>query len=186
MKPSHALQRDWPMYYAGTWMNHREYGPVAVSVNGEGLEVTVGTDTIPADPNDLECWWPRSGSYNTKMGAVYIARKAARNMRKSASWGDHYTCTFGRTVRGSDPLSLMVRGPNYISVEAALELLTLEVTESVAVTRDIILRATDSNIEVIFRGNATGTLTKDGFEPYVPLDPLSKRAYVKLMQEGIR
>lgn len=185
MKPSDALTRDWPMYYAGTWMKHKFYGPVPVSVYDGKLFVEAHGGRHPAEPHHLECWWPRSGSYNTKMGAVYIARKAARNMRKSASWNDHYTCTYGRTMRGADPLHLMVRGPNYIAVDAAMELLTLEVTESVAVTRDIILKAGDKDVEVIFRGNPTGILTADGFEPYVPLDPLSKRAYVKLMQEGI-
>jgi hypothetical protein len=72
-----------------------------------------------------------------------------------------------------------------MTVDRAMEILELEVCESVAVTRDIILKRFEGVVEVVFRGNPTGTLTADGFEPYVPLDPLSKRAYVKLMQEGI-
>ena len=121
MKPSDVPVRDWQMYYAGTWMKHAVHGPALVSVRAADLMVNVHGEEVLVDPSDLECWWPRSGSYNTPLGALYISRKAARNMRKSASWSDHYVCTYGRTERGIDGMKLMVRGPNYMSVEAAMD-----------------------------------------------------------------
>ena len=189
MKPSQANKQDWQMYYANTWMNHVKYGPGIVIVDPDGLQHTRGGEEDKlrrVKPDDLECWWPRSGSYNTPYGAVYIARKAARNMRKSASMGDHYQLIYGRGD-GGDILRLMIDGPDYMSVAEGVRTLRKQVCISVAVTRDVILAQQPNTdiIEVVFRGNVTGTLSDDGFEPLIPQDPLSKRAYIKLMQEGI-
>jgi len=187
MKPSQANKQDWRMYYADTWMNHVKYGPGHIYVRDGQLTHTRGGRNDPTrdvEPDDLECWWPRSGSYNTPRGAVYIARKAARNMRKSASYGDHYQLTYGRGD-GGDVLRLMIDGPDYLSVKEARAALRRNITASVAVTRDIILAMQDEHIVVVFRGIHTGVLTDNGFEAYIADDPLSKRAYVKLMAEGI-
>jgi len=176
------------MYYANTWMDHVKYGPGLILVNDGQLRHTRGgPDDEPrkVKPDDLECWWPRSGSYNTPYGAVYIARKAARNMRKSASMGDHYQLTYGRGM-GGDIMRLMIDGPDYMSIKEAQRALAKNIAHSVAVTRDIILRQNEHEaVEVIFRGNPTGTLTDLGFEPFIPNDPLSKRAYIKLAKEGV-
>ena len=175
------------MYYANTWMKHVKYGPGLIYVEEGQLHHSRGG---PDDkmrkvrPDDLECWWPRSGSYNTPYGAVYIARRAARNMRKSASYGDHYQLTYGQGD-GGDCLRLMIDGPDYVTVKEGIAALRKHLTNSVAVARDIILQTNKDDIEVIFRGNRTGTLGDMGFEPFIPGDPLSKRAFLKLMQEGV-
>lgn len=175
------------MYYANTWMNHVEYGPGCIQVRDGQLTHSRGgphDETRDVKPDDLECWWPRSGSYNTPYGAVYIARKAARNMRKSASYGDHYQLTYGRGD-GGDVLRLMIDGPDYLSVNEARKALRQKIAKSIAVTRDIILTQKDQGVVVVFRGMDTGVLSDDGFEPYIEADPLSKRTYVKLMAEGV-
>jgi len=187
MKPSQANKQDWRMYYSGTWMHHITRGPGYIQVLDGDLHWSDGNEAHPAvqvEAADLECWWPRSGSYNTPGGAVYIARRAARNMRKSACMGDHYRLTYGHG-RG-DCMALMVNGPDYVTIKDAVKAINKNIAASIAITRDIIVTPTNKNeIEVVFRGNPTGILNDDGFEPYIQADPLAKRAYIKLMQEGV-
>lgn len=185
MNPKDARVVDWPMYYGGTWMEHSEFGPGYVEVRDEKLFFKKNREEplIRVSSKDLSCWWPRSGSYNTPNGAVYIARQAARNMRKSAVQGDHYKLVYGYTH--GDTVSLMVNGPDYVDVETALKMMKKNVSTSIAVTRDIILHNSEYGIQVIFRGNNAGVLDTTGFRPHIPADPLAKRAYVKLMQEGV-
>lgn len=187
MNPSQANKQDWRMYYSNTWMQHNKLGPGYITLDGRQFYWSRGggamQEIVPVSSDDLECWWPRSGSYNTPYGAVYIARKAARNMRKSAAMGDHYQVMYGRT--SGDFIHLMIDGPAYVSIKEAQKAMQQKLTTSVAVARDIILAHLDNSVEVIFRGNPCGILRDTGFDAYVPDDPLSKRAYAKLMQEGI-
>jgi len=115
MNPCDALQQDWRMYYDGSWMNHRRYGPGQVSVQDTDMffyrypDDKVDSNPTRVDPADLLCWWPRSGAYNTPGGAVYIARKATRSMRKSAHAGEHYVVRWGKVFMRSTSTTLMLQ-----------------------------------------------------------------------------
>jgi hypothetical protein len=187
MNPVDANKGDWRMYYDGTWMCHSEMGVVYIRVIGDTFYACDRGDPdhekIAVSAKDLVCWWPRAGSYNAGNGAIYVTRKAHRNMRKSATNGDHYQVQWGY-YRG-DALKSMRNGPDYMTTADAMMCIRKNVAKSVAVSRDIILSMKGDKIEVVFRGNPTGTIDDNGYDPYIMGDPLSKRAYYKLAQEGI-
>ena len=89
MLPTKARKSDWNLYYNRTWMNHVKHGPCYIRV-GDGtfrghrlLESgQLSERGVTCLAKDLAPWWPRSGAFNGDLGAVYITRRAQRNMRK--------------------------------------------------------------------------------------------------------
>jgi len=194
MNPCDALQQDWRMYYEGSWMRHRSYGPGMVSVQGDELYFyrypndQMEARPIRVGPRDLMCWWPRSGSYNTPGGAVYIARKATRSMRKSAHAGEHYTIKWGKEYLGRASTNVMLqlrRGHSLVELDFALRAIKEKVTRSVAITQDVILANTPDGLAVVFRGIKVGMLEDENFIPDHERSPIARRAMQKLQEEGM-
>lgn len=179
MNPSDALSQDYGMYYDNCWMRHTTHGIGRVRVVGGDmyLERQPGADPIQVQPKYLECWWPRPGAFNCGDHAVYIARRAIRNMRKSATSGDHYFVKWGSPY-GKEVMMCLKTGPNTETMDSAIDLIQKGRMSSVAVTRDIIIEPNDRKGEfnVIFRGMEAGTYTQDGgFIPLFSNNPWTHR-----------
>lgn len=180
MNPSDALPQDYGMYYDGCWMKHTSLGIGRVRVvNGKMyFEKNPGQDEPKIVRSKyLTCWWPRAGAFNIvgKHKAVFIARRAMRNMRKSAISGDHYFTKWGSpTCRIMETLR---EGPNLLPLQEAIDLLKKPEWISVAVARDIILtngEIPDESI-VIFRGEESGTYKYGCYTPMFSDNPLTGR-----------
>jgi hypothetical protein len=198
MRPSDALQQDWRLYYDQSWMYHTTLGPGLVRVHGAGLyfyrfpDDVIEPEATKVRATDLGCWWPRSGAFNTSMGAVYIARKTTRSMRKSAHPSEHYKVRWGQAYAFKSSthnlMLLLRRGPSLVDSDFARKAIRTGMTNSVAVTPDVILAKTSvpEELSVIFRGIPVGILTEDeDFEPSFARDALSRRVKEKLEQEHI-
>ena len=185
MNPEDALPEDWGMYYDGVWMRHDKYGVGRIEVLGGDLYLkrSVYSDPIQVRAEYLKCWWPRAGAFNCGNHAIYIARKAVRNMRKSAVAGDHYFVKWG-TGFGIDIMEKLRSGPNCHSKVDATRLLEDGDMSSVAVTRDIIFTLCEDNPEkfiVIFRGMEVGTWSEiSGYTPQFSGHPLTSRVLRQL------
>jgi len=162
MNPADALPKDYGMYYDGCWMRHSKHGVGRVNVIGGDLYLqTPGrANPLHVSPQYLEVWWPRARAANMESlsKAVYIGRKAARNMRKSAVSRDHYYVKWGGAM-GMDVMLLLVNEQDYPSLEKASDMLA-NGWESVAVSRDIILTKDEDEgmLMVVFRGIEAGRL----------------------------
>lgn len=194
MNPCDALKQDWRMYYDGAWMKHKRHGPGCVMVSGNDLMFYRYPNDQPEPepkvvlPRDLECWWPRSGAYNTPGGAIYISRKSTRSMRKSAHPHEHYVIKWGHEATALNSVNLMIqlrKGHSFVELEFALKAIKEEMTKSVAITRDIILAASHDGIAVVFRGIKAGILEDGDFTPDYDEAPLARRVMSKLIEEGI-
>jgi hypothetical protein len=81
-------------------------------------------------------------------------------------------------------------GFNLVSLHVAEDMFAKSAAHTLAITRDIIVALPDTArkyngiLSVYFRGNKTGTLRGKEFTPVEDNDPLSKRTYAKLFQEG--
>lgn len=160
MRPSDALQQDWRLYYDQSWMHHVTLGPGLVRVIGSQLYFyRFPNDLMEAEAarvraTDLSCWWPRSGSFNTPQGAVYISRKTTRSMRKSANATEHYKVKWGYQYYQPSHIDLMLqlrRGPSLVDVDFARKAIESGMAGSVAITPDIILSKTASKtLSVVF------------------------------------
>ncbi|GAG31465.1 unnamed protein product, partial [marine sediment metagenome] len=98
MNPCDAMPKDFQMYYNGCWMEHATHGVGLVRVHDGVMYLdkeNTGENSLRVKPSYLTCWWPRPGAFNCKNHAVYIARRAMRNMRKSAVANDHYFIKWG-------------------------------------------------------------------------------------------
>lgn len=195
MKPSDAKQQDWQLYYHQTWMMHSTHGPVLVYVDGNSLVGFKPGENFDKDKrmtfraSCLTPWWPRGGAFNTAHSAVYITRRAQRNMRKSAVGGGHYICTYG-SLSGRNVMEVIAEPRPYYSVEEARELIFNPKTKRkrAAVTQDIILTqqvGVGDTLGVYFRGMYAGTLKDNWFEPIATGHPMGKRAAIKMAKEGI-
>lgn len=180
MKPVDVPRCDRTMYYNGTWLWHRDQGPVQVKVNFNGdFYVEDFEETV--DAALLDHWFPRGGA--VQLGprrAVYVERKAARNMRKSAHWPSHYAITWGSVRPGERVLLKMAKPKKYHTCDTQLGK-----GQSIVVSRDVIFNGRDGKTEVIYRGKLVGTFGDDGFDPSVVRDPMCKRAYFQMAEEGI-
>lgn len=190
MNPCDALPGDWNMYYDGCYMWHTKLDKAVLVSCDDGLLQHYDKKTevyIKAEPDELICWWPRSGAYNTGGQAIFVGRRARRSMRKSAY--DHYFCQWGND-RGHNVLRLMAEGPNFLTYQAARECLNKRVMECAAISADLILarnRADERDyFDVIYRGTLAGELKEEQFIPYFNGTPAAKRAELKLVQEGVR
>jgi len=190
MNPQDALPQDYPMYYNGCWMEHVDLGIGRVMVTGSRLYLDTDyglSEATLVKAKDLICWWPRPGAFNGVRDAMYIARRAQRNMRKSAMPNDHYYLKWGNPYGGSDMMQLLKEGANHIPIEDALEAFAKKKRTSAAVSRDIIIHPTDTDpkvCSVIFRGNEVGTLENGYFTPLFSSNPIDMRALRQL--EGIQ
>jgi hypothetical protein len=181
------------MYYEGAWMRHKAHGPGMVAVSGQTLYFyrypngRMESDPLVVEPEMLQIWWPRSGSYNTPGGAIYIARKAVRSMRKSAHAGEHYVIRWGkeRMPRGSNVMLALRAGHSLVDLDFALRAIKEKMTKSVAVTRDIILAKTPDGLAVVFRGIKVGMLEDEDFVPDHPRSPIALRVTQKMQEESI-
>ena len=106
-------------------------------------------------------------------------------MKKSAA--DHYFIQWGNA--GDAPCKLMAKGDNFLTYEAAREVLNKRVCNSVAISTDLILSRKDDAehdvFNVIYRGTHAGALDRDKFVPVFDGTPAAKRAELKLVQEGV-
>lgn len=190
MNPVDALARDYNMYYNGTWMKHKPTGRIVNVQVGEGYQFSyqlpAGVKWHETKPEELECWWPRSGSYNIGEGAVFIGRRARRNMKKSAY--DHYYVSWG--YYRESPLKIMAQNSKYLKFDDAVKCLNSGVSRSVAISKDIILSKPagqpDDKFTVVYRGTEAGSLENNQFIPIYEGTPAAKRAELKLVQEGIQ
>jgi hypothetical protein len=192
MLPSEALPEDWRMYYNNCWMRHRRHGIGLIQIVGGMFYLyTFPDDVMESEPQRvnheaLECWWPRPGAYNTPQGAVYIARKSTRTMRKSATMGDHYYVSWGskRGTNGYMPMLVMRRGADFVDIPFGLKVINDGLSNSVAVSRELIINRTPTKeLQVLFRGREVGVMQNGDFIPLVD-SPMSRRAHDKLIVEG--
>ena len=185
MNPSDALPQDFGLYYDACWMRHKTHGIGMVRViNGDMyLEYTKDrSGPLQVQPKLLECWWPRPGAFNVGNGAVYIGRRALRNMHKSAVCGEHYFTKWGM-CSGVELMQLLRDGPNHVTVDEGLRLLATNKRKSVAVSRDVILTPTTTDgteTAVIFRGMEVGFLKNGVYEPAFSNSPLTGRVLRQL------
>jgi hypothetical protein len=140
-------------------------------------------DMVCVKPAMLECWWPRPGAFNVKGSAIYIARRAQRNMRKSAVSGDHYFVKWG-TPYGKDVMVTLRDGPDTKTLRQAAKMLSTGSMTSVAISRDIIIYVEDDTLpdvyEVVFRGIECGKLVRGSYEPSFSDNPLTGRVVQQL------
>jgi hypothetical protein len=190
MNPCDAMPKDFQMYYDNCWMVHTTLGVGRVRViDGEmHMELLQGKKQSAAvNAKYLSCWWPRPGAFNLEDSAVYIARRAIRNMRKSAMCGDHYFIKWG-TPYQKDAMLLLRDGPNAIPLPEAVDLLKHKKYSSVAVTRDIIIHPEDDPntncFTVIFRGMETGRLVNGQYEPLFSGSPVTGRI-LRQLERGL-
>ena len=185
MNPCDALTKDYGMYYDGVWMKHDKLGVGLVKVDCGKLKIDVTRGVEPSKlvkAKDLTCWWPRPGAFNIdgKGRAVYIARRAMRNMRKSSVGGDHYFIKWGQSY--NVPIMIVLKnGPNPVPLYEAMEMIDGG-KESIAVSRDIIITSTGESkeYEVIFRGLTAGTYKHGCYEPGFSDSPLTGRVMRQL------
>lgn len=193
MKPSDALQQDWRLYYDQAWMDHRLFGPGLVRVLNNRLffyrfpDDEMEPEGLLVRGSDLQCWWPRSGSYNVPGGAIYIARRTTRSMRKSAHPVEHYKVKWGNPIHSNNELMLQLRaGPAIVDADFAKKAIDKGMTNSAAVSTDVILTShEDSSYGVVFRGINVGEIEDDIFIPDYPASPLARRAESRLIEDGI-
>ncbi len=187
MNPSDAMPQDYRMYYDGCWMEHTKYGVGYIRVKDGGMYLDKegrGRDLVRVKPSFLSCWWPRPGAFNVKKKhAVYIARRAMRNMRKSAVANDHYFLKWGMPY-GRDVMLTLRDGPNPVEIREARRLLIAGTMLSVAISRDVILHPEDeptADVQtVVFRGMDAGRLVMGTFEPLFSASPLTGRVLRQL------
>lgn len=190
MNPSQALQQDYRLYYHGTWMKHESLGIGVIVVDGTTLYMypyeTGHQEDNPVlvEAQDLSCWWPRAGAYNTEQGAAYISRRSHRSMRKSATPIEHYVVKYGPMHNDAGMMCTLRKGPERIALEDAIKLLRNTTRAAVAVTRDIILtKGSFETIGVVFRGLNCGEYRDGEFIPNFQGSPLAKRVMYKLARE---
>lgn len=185
---------DWSLYFEGTYMMYRNK-VAAVSVDTEGpqyrLMLTFNPHkrvflSTPEELAELEVWWPRPGAYNYMGHAVYIARKAARNMKKSCCPRSHYYIKYGNNL-AVKTVRYLKTGPNHMDWPSAKKALDKLLCASVAVARDLILLSTDEgNYGVVYRGEHVGHVTVTGeFHASTDLAPSTKLVNIRLMEEGV-
>ena len=186
MNPSDAMPKDYGMYYDNCWMRHTKWGVGRIRiVDGRMWLDCLGDGSEPKNvkPQYLSCWWPRPGAFNAGRSAVYVARRAIRNMRKSAVNGDHYFVKWGNEYT-RDIMCLLRDGPNFMGLPEAIEKLKSKAMSSVAITRDIIIHPEDKPIgpryTVVFRGIEAGTMEDGIFEPLFAGNPLTNRVLRQL------
>lgn len=188
MNPADAKPQDWGMYYDSCWMKHTTLGVGRIRViNGKlYFEDEPGTeDPKQVKARFLTCWWPRPGAHNpvNSTHAIYIARRAQRNMRKSAIAGDHYFVKWGAT-HSMKTMQHLRAGPKLVPLHVAVEMLTKKERHSIAVSRDIILTRGEDvhNHAVIFRGEENGTYSMGCYTPLFSDNPLTGRILRQLEQ----
>lgn len=128
MRPHEALPQDWNLYYNNTYMLHKDIGPVFVRAGQGGLHVKKAErpndEWTIVEPDTLSVWFPRTGAFNTSKNALYIARRAARSMRKSMSLGDLYYVKHGERVQQHILAKYLTKvRPSYTPGQKAIELL---------------------------------------------------------------
>ena len=186
MNPSDAMPKDFQMYYDGCWMEHTKHGVGRVRVIDGTMYLDKDnglTNAIRVKPAYLRCWWPRPGAFNCGNHAVYVARRAMRNMRKSAVAGDHYFVKWGSPY-GKDVMMTLREGANQLPLQEALELLRTKKMSSAAISRDIIIHPEDKPTidvqTVVFRGMNSGKLSGGIYEPLFSHSPLTGRVLRQL------
>ena len=192
MNPVDARPEDWNMYYSGAWMYHNKIKRIVyvevgqLAANRFSYQLPAGEIWHDAEPEELQSWWPRAGSYNVGNGAVFIGRRARRSMRKSAT-NDHYFIQWGG--RGVSPCKIMATNSEFIKYDAAVEVLNKKVSKSAAICQDVILSKKEGQgknvFDVIYRGTGAGVLDNNRFIPTFEGTPASKRAEYRLVKEGV-
>lgn len=196
MNPQDAPNADWRMYYNNTWMIHKKHGPCHVQVRmneetGESFFQVVTTEEKTykrINSKDLSLFFPLVGSFNVGGSALYLGRRAQRQMRKSASYPDTYYITWGSRRPNQLKLLKQVVSPEYSSLESALEQVS-NGTPSVAISRNwIIAQKTSTLFNLIYKGTSIGTMSM--FTGKVKLNARSvfpeSRIKAALRKEGIR
>lgn len=185
MNPTDAMPKDYGMYYNNCWMRHTRYGVGMIQVVDGGLFLNYikGKDPFKVKASNLSCWWPRPGAFNCGNHAIFIARRAIRNMRKSATGQDHYFVKWG-TPYGKDIMMVLRSGDNSKSLAEAASLMASGASSSVAITRDIIIHPEEEINQplytVLFRGIEVGRLVSGSFEPLFSGSPLTGRVIRQL------
>jgi len=186
MNPTDAMPKDYQMYYDGCWMEHTKHGVGLVRVIDGTMYLDKDngmTEAMRVKPSFLSCWWPRPGAFNCKDHAVYVARRAMRNMRKSAVANDHYFVKWGSPY-GKDVMMVLKEGQNHLPLREALAVLRSKKMTSVAISRDIIIEPEDMPSRdvqsVVFRGIDAGRLNNGMFEPLFSNSPLTARVLRQL------
>lgn len=188
MNPVDALPRDYGLYYDNTfmWNTKRDRAVYVTLGEGGGLreQLTRQGRKLRVDPEDLKCWWPKSGAYNINGQGVYIARRARRNMKKSPY--DHYYVLYGDQRLPGNILWEVLKGQNQLGIGPAMEVLDKRLMRSVAVAHDLILLARAPGVyRVVYKGIEAGNIVDGAFRPTWNDAPASKRVAVLLAEEGI-
>lgn len=186
MNPCDAMPKDFQMYYDNCWMKHSNHGVGRIRVIDGNMYMDMLTGKsgpIGVKPNYLVCWWPRPGAFQIGRDAVYIARRAMRNMRKSAVSNDHYFVKWGNPYT-KDVMLTLRDGPNCVPIPVAIARLKDKRINSAAVTRDIIIHPEDEPntncFVVVFRGMEAGRLVNGQFEASFSDSPLTGRVLRQL------
>jgi len=167
MNPADAPMQDWRMYYNNTWMIHERYGACLVSVlqddeTGENffkVTNTLGKNWNRINSNHLKLFFPPVGSYNVGTSAIYLGRRAQRQMRKSACYPDTYYVAWGGRPSSTRILKSVV-SPVYPSVDEALPQLCDGTRRATAISRNWILAPlSKEQVSLIYKGVDVGTMT---------------------------
>lgn len=195
MRPNEALPQDWGLYYNNTYMQHTQHGPVLIRSEAGCLYAKVFTGGVskwePVSPDDLYVWFPKTGSFNTKNSACYIARRAARQMRKSLTLGDLYYATFGANHTPMNSiLKSLCSDKTYTSVRDATAALVNNDYLARAISREIILTKSSlrsNTIQVIYKGKYVGDLDNrtNKVNLAVPNAAINRIVVRKLRKEGL-
>ena len=189
MNPCDAMPKDYGMYYEGCWMYHNTHGIGRVSTIAGSKSMWLDTTEGMEPPKKVKasalmCWWPRAGAFNVPNEAVYIARRAIRNMRKSAVGQDHYFVKWGSPY-AQEVMYTLKTGPNYVTLPEAVRQLSHSVRSAVAISRDVIVHFEDESkdnetLTVVFRGMEAGRIINGRYEPAFHDHPLTGRVLRQL------
>ncbi len=194
MRPNEVPRRDWSLYYNNTIMQHDRFGIVSVQQSESNLLYRGNGDWRVADPSELECVWPTACAINYASRGLYIARRARREARRSASVGHYYVGWSPASVGDSCSVAMLryLCFPDaYPTYDFAFEALLSNSRESVAVSPEMILVAShqDNCCEVVYKTEMAGTLERRdrgySFEPLVEGTPAARRAAFRLQKEGL-
>lgn len=210
MNPINVPARDWSLYYSRCVMVHDTYGAVYVEPDGnnfiaypmiyEGLpnavpDCTPLTSAKTVSARKLRIWFPPSGSYTTKNGAVYLGRKANRCMKKSAAPDAHYWVKWASAgYNRVNVAQLLCSKREYMSLDDAIKAIKEGKRFAAALCRSVIISNVPEEkdvFHVIYRGESVGTLhTFEGtfppqFNANNDFNPSIKLAFEELSEVGI-
>lgn len=196
MNPTQCKERDWGLYYTGTYMLHETMGVVNVSASTGTFRARKTSEHMwrQVTPESLSCIWPKGRSINIYGQGIYVGRRGRQQAKRSATTSHYVTLWSEHEARSvtEETLRQLCFPAEYPSLEFAMRSLQQEECSSIAITRDLILCRSPVNVgeyKVICQGLPAGILKTEeegySFKGTLNDHPAGKRALVKLQKEGI-